>query len=284
MNDTEREAIVLNSAWEMIDGMVNWAMFEKTDNPNPSHLLFKTTQHAQLFAILLGDFLSEIKAFKGEPIPFDLAPAPSQARPSDLTFLFHLRQVCSKPQLGRNASSLSFAIEEFGKWLEQEFVATDVNLDTIDIVADIRVTRYRYIKMCGDIAKHNLARLATNVGHLRNLLSEAGHSVTEQQAYRAIERFFAWFHDDIFHYHSSQIAELLNNVRWAIFEYLTPEFLRSHHLSDKSTESFPIYSYRIPEAIVEPIAVEMYWNAMNRVRSKPYVHRFTIPDYMMTRY
>jgi hypothetical protein len=45
MNDTEREAIILNSAWEMIDGMVNWAMFVKTDRPDPSNLMFAALRH-----------------------------------------------------------------------------------------------------------------------------------------------------------------------------------------------------------------------------------------------
>lgn len=63
MNDTEREAIILNSAWEMIDDMVNWAMFEKTDKTELSNLWFPTCQHRQLFLILLADFLSLPRAF-----------------------------------------------------------------------------------------------------------------------------------------------------------------------------------------------------------------------------
>ncbi|MER8562452.1 hypothetical protein [Mesorhizobium sp. M0578] len=283
MNDTEREAIILNSAWEMIDGMVNWAMFVKTERADPSNLMFQTAGHARLFVILLGDFLSEIRAFKGEPTPLGLKPAPSNARPSDLTFLFHLRQVCTGPQLGADTAGLSAAVEAYATWLEEEFTATGVNLHSIDVVADLRITRYRYIKMCGDMAKHNLGRLATNVGHLRRLLEQAGHQVSEQQAYLAVDTFFEWFHQDIFVYHSSQIAELLNNIRWAIYEYLQSEFRRSFHVPT-STAEFPRYSYHVPSAITEPVAVAMYWDAMNRSRSQPYVQRFVIPDYMKQRY
>jgi hypothetical protein len=200
MNDIEREAIILNSAWRMIDGMVNWAMFVKNDRTEPTNLMFKTGQHQRLFIILLGDFLSEIRAFKNEPMPLGLNTAPSNARPSDLTFLFHLRQVCAAPKLGGDATGLSAATEAFTDWLEGDFIASSVNLHAIDIVADLRVARYRYIKMCGDIAKHNLARLATNVGHLRKLLEASGHAVSEQEAYLAIESFFEWFHDDKIHY------------------------------------------------------------------------------------
>ncbi len=284
MNEIERESIILNSAWEMIDGMVNWAMFVKNDRTEPTNLMFETSQHSQLFIILFGDFLSEVRAFKGDPVPLGLKTAPPNARPSDLTFIFHLRQVCADPKLGVDAIDLGEQIEAFADWLEGDFVAPGVNLHAINIVADLRVARYRYIKMCGDIAKHNLARLATNVRHLRKLLETDGHAVSEQDAYLAIENFFEWFHDDIFIYHSSQIAEFLNNIRWAIFEYLQPEFRRSWHLTENATPSFPMYSYHVPAEITEPVAQAMYWDVMNRARAKPWVHRFVVSDSLKRRY
>ncbi len=284
MNDFEREAIILNSAWEMINDMVNWAMFVKNDDTGPTNLMFETRQHSRLFVILLGDFLSEVRAFKGDPVPLGLKTVPSNARPSDRTFIFHLRQVCANPKLGVDATKLSAEIEAFSDWLESEFDAPGVNLHAINIVANLHVARYRYIKMCGDIAKHNLARLATNVGHLRKLLEAAGHAVSEQEAYLAVENFFEWFHDDIFIYHSSQIAELLNNIRWAIFDYLQPEFRRSWHLTEKATPSFPMYAYHVPAEITEPIARAMYWDVLNRVRSKPWMHRFVVSDSFKKRY
>lgn len=278
MNEFEREAITLNSAWGMIDEMANWAMFVKQDRTEPINLMFHTAQHAQLFIILLGDFLSEVRAFKGDPIPLGLTAPPSGARPTDLTFLYHLRQVCKYPKLGSDTSGLSAAIESFANWLETEFVARGVNLNEINVVADLRITRIRYLKMCGDIAKHNLARLATNVAHLRKLLDAAGHRVDEQHAYLAIDAFSRWFQQDIFVYHSSQIAEFLNNIRWAIFEYLLPEFQRSWHLTEQATPSFPIYAYHVPPELKEPIAEAMYWDLMNRVRAKPWMHRFIISE------
>lgn len=268
----------------MIDDMVNWAMFVKNDRTELTSAMFKTRQHSRLFIILLGDFLSEVRAFKGDPVPLGLKSVPANARPSDLTFIFHLRRVCADPKLGADATCLSAKIEAFADWLEGDFVAPGVNLQAIDVVADLRVARYRYIKMCGDIAKHNLARLATNVGHLRTLLEAAGHAVSEQEAYLAVGNFFVWFHDDIFNYHSSQIAEFLNNIRWAIFDYLQPEFRRSWHPTEKATPDFPMYGYRVPADITEPIAQAMYWDIMNRVRSKPWVHRFIVSDILKRRY
>ncbi|MBL8668194.1 MAG: hypothetical protein JNM48_12100 [Rhodospirillales bacterium] len=284
MNETERELIILNSAWDMINGMANWAIFVKTDRTEPTNLMFETRAHQRLFIILLSDFLSEVRAFKRKPAPLGLKAAPSNARPSDLTFIFHLRQVCANPNLGASTTGLSERIEAFADWLEGDFIAFGVNLHAIGVVANLRVARYRYIKMCGDIAKHNLARLATNVRHLRELLQVAGHTVSEQEAYLAVECFFKWFFDDIFIYHSSHIVEFLNNIRWEIFEYLQQEFHRSWHLTEKATPSFPWYAYDVPVEVTEPVARAMYWDLMNRVRAKPLMHRLTISEYFKQHY
>ncbi|MBA8904175.1 hypothetical protein [Phyllobacterium sp. P30BS-XVII] len=284
MNDIEREAIILEAAWAMIDDMVNWAMFVKTDKRETSNLMFLTHQHARLFIIILGDFLSEIKSFKGSSIPLGLTPAPPNTGPANLTFLYHLRQVCVSPKLGTEIGGLRAAVEVFASWLEGVFTAEKVNLGSIDVVVDITVPRYRYVKMCGDIAKHNLARLDTNVNHLRKLLDQAGQSIDEHDGYLAINDFFDWFFSDIFICHASQIAEFLNNIRWEIYNYLSHEFRRSWHLKEGATELFPMYGYKVPSEINDPIARAMYWNVMNRSRSEPYVHRFKIHDYAKTRY
>jgi hypothetical protein len=190
MNITERECIILNSAWAIIDDMVNWAMFVKHDRTVPTNMMFETSQHSRLFNILLGDFLSQLKPYGKAPIPLGLQAAPSNAPLSDLTFLFHLRQVCTQPKLGADTTELSQIVEAFATWLESDTIAKGVNLADIDVVADICVSRYRYIKICGDIAKHSLTRLAGNVNHIRKLLKNSGHDISEQEAYLAVEGFF----------------------------------------------------------------------------------------------
>jgi hypothetical protein len=73
-------------------------------------------------------------------------------------------------------------------------------------------------------------------------------------------------------------------MRWAIYDYLRPEFARSWHLTEKATELFPMYAYRYPENCREPVARAMYWDVMNRVRSRPYVHRFIVSDSFKQRF
>ncbi len=285
MNDVEREAIILNTAWEMIDGMVNWAVFMKIKDDKPYNLMFKSSTEARLFNILLGDFLSDVRAFKGKEIPLGLKPVPSGTSPSNLTFLFHIRQVCKNPQLGNDASQLLAAVEAMADWLEGEFIAEDVNLSTIGVVADLKISRFRYLKMCGDMAKHNLAKLETNVKHLRNLLAQAGCEVSEQGAYLAVGTFYEWFHSDIFMYHASHIAELLNDIRWAIYDYLQSEFLRSRcYVDEPEMPGILLPRFNVPKAIGEPLAAAMYWNIMNQSRRKPYVPRFKIAEQMKDLY
>jgi hypothetical protein len=70
----------------------------------------------------------------------------------------------------------------------------------------------------------------------------------------------------------------LNNIRWEIFDYLQAEFRRSWYLTENAPPDFPAYGCRIPVDIEEPVARAMYWGVMNRVRSKPWVHRFIVSD------
>ena len=284
MNDTELETIILNSAWDMIDGMVNWAVFEKTDRLELSNLWFPSGQHRQLFLILLADFISQVRGFSGRPVPLGLTEPPEKTSPANLTYLYHLRQVCANPVLGEDALPLSAAVEAFAAWLEREFTTEGVNLHGIGLVTDITVSRLEYIRICGDIAKHNLARLEANSGRLRKLIAKAGREITESQAYLAMETFNEWFADNIFVYHASHIAELLNNIRWEIYRYLQPEFRRSWHRSKEWTPDLEMYGFHVPPEIEEPIAHAMYWDVMNRSRSAPYVQQFVIPRYSKTEY
>jgi len=61
MNKIEQEAIILYSAWKMIDEMVNSAMFVINNCTEPTQLMFKSGQNSRLFIILLGDFLSQVR-------------------------------------------------------------------------------------------------------------------------------------------------------------------------------------------------------------------------------
>ena len=118
--------------------------------------------------------------------------------------------------------------------------------------------------------------------HIGKLLRESDRNIDIQTAYLAayfaIKNFFDWFFDDIFIYHSSQIAEFLNNVRWEIFNYLRPKSERSYCLAEDATPDFAAYRYNVPESISQPVAQAMCRAVMNRVRRKPWMPRFVIHE------
>lgn len=284
MNEIEQECVILNSVWQMIDEMVNWTIFARLDDIEQTSFMLESHIHARLFNILLADFLSDLRNFKGSPVPFGLSPAPPNARPSDLTYLFYMRQVCKSPRLGCHAAQLAACTESFGDWLEGEILAESVHLPGLNIQADLRVRRMRHIKICGDIAKHSLARLATNVGHIRKLLDASGNPVDEQDGYLIVNDFFEWFHTHIFMYQTNAIAEHLNNMRWAIYEYLRPEFGRSSHPRASPIPGLQAWGYNFPTNCEAPVARAMYWELMNRVRHEPIMDRIVVPSILKIRF
>ena len=273
MNDIEQESIILNSAWTMIDEMVNWTMFPRTDLTGSTVLQFNSREHARLFIILLTDFLSHVRDSKPDSTAHKLRTVPNDARGADRTFIFYLRQVCRTPQLGTDPSKLCLKVDQFADWLEESITSKGVNLPSISVVTDVTVKRLRYIKLCGKIAKHNLSRLDKTISGLRRLLEEAGHDLSVQEAYLATENFFEWFFHDIFISHSNQIIEFLNDIRWAMYIYLQHEYRRSWHSKGGFHGG---YGYHIPDAITDAVARTMYWDLMNRVRSKPFLDQFVV--------
>jgi hypothetical protein len=81
----------------------------------------------------------------------------------------------------------------------------------------------------------------------------------------------------LFNYHASTIAEFLNNIRWAIFKYVQPEFERSYEkIAPEPMYPEPMYRFRYPADITQPIARAMYWDLMNMARSSPFFLPFTV--------
>jgi hypothetical protein len=94
-----------------------------------------------------------------------------------------------------------------------------------------------------------------------------------------LPEFYEWFHRNIFDYHSSTVAEYMNNLRLGIFAYLQPEFDRAYH----EVETRPKYRFYIPSAITNPLTKEMYCELVNIVRARPFMPRFQVSQYAKMR-
>ena len=178
-------------------------------------------------------------------------------------------------------NSLSTYVDEFSTWLERAVVVEKVWLPSIDLEINLSIKRVEFIKICGNISKHNFSRLSGVAKELQIIFERNNATLDDDEALVIIDEFYEWFHDDIFSYHSSAIAEFLNNIRWGIYEYLQPE----HQRSIVATDGHPIkYRYTYPDKVRKKFAQTCYWGLMNEIRSRPYMEKFQVTKYLKMRY
>jgi hypothetical protein len=267
LTDIEEEVVFLKAIKEIIDSMVNFAMLTLHGSELDSTILFKTSMHQRFFNIVLVDFLS--RTDKKAPV-------------KQSSYLGALRAISAHPRfdVDNSVAALRDATCAFVNWLEQE-VTVDVWLPSIDTQASIQISRLNFLKMCGDISKHNFLRSVGVAEELQQMLVAGGASVELEDAMLALDDFYERFHTDILNYHSSTIAEFLNNIRWGIYEYLQPEFRRSIVWEESNPRK---YRYTYPVGIENHFAKQCYWDLMNEVLQPPYVRRFQVTKWLKLRY
>ncbi|HEX5268845.1 MAG TPA: hypothetical protein VFW33_00095, partial [Gemmataceae bacterium] len=219
------------------------------------------------FNIVLVDFLSRTDR---------------RASVSQTSYIGALKSICSSPSfdVGQSVLPLAQSTSTFSAWLDQE-VEVETWFPSIDTRTTLKITRVSFLKMCGDISKHNFLRSVGVASELKATLSRTGIVVSLDDALLALADFYERFHRDILNYHASTIAEFLNNIRWGIYEYLQPEFHRSIVWESRNP---PLYKYTYPPAVTARFARECYWELMNEVRCVPYVRRFQVAPALKLRY
>lgn len=267
MESIETEVIYLKAINESIDSMVNYEILQLSIRKGEGQASFRTAVHQRFFNIILVDFLSK--------------PADKFAGKRN-SCLDALTEICESPVFNRGNSvrSLRRAVRAFRKWVERE-IKVKAWLPSIELQTTIRIQRQQFIRICGDISKHNFSRLSRRVGDLKKILSSSGVEISDNDGLLMIEDFYERFHTDIFNYHGSRIVELLNEIRWGIHEYLQPEFKRSIVYEEASP---PMYRYTYPEGVNTEFAKNCYWGLMNEVRANPYVERFKTYSILKRRY
>jgi len=250
--------------------MVNYEMMSLQGDDPDSNILFHSRIHQCLFNILLVDFLSKTDTHRQAPI-------------EPTSYLSGLRDVTSNPSFNKNNSVnlLKESIREFKDWLDQT-VEVDIWLPSIDRKTTLELSRVKFLKMTGNISKHNYLRAIRVAEELQDILNKSDITIDIYESLLALDDFYERFHSDILNYHSSTIAEFLNNIRWGIHEYLQPEFQQS--IVYEGTEHPRKYHYTYPEKINEAFAKNCYWDLMNEVRSKPYVKKFKVTKWPKERY
>ena len=268
-NKIETEVIFLRAIKELIDNMVNYEVIKLIGDDPHSEIRFNSTTHKKYFNIILLDFLS---------------CSDKKVLGAQLSYLNALQEICKSPNFDKNNSikNLTTSTKKFTEWLEKEVVVNKIWLPSIDLEIDLSIKRIEFIKICGNISKHNFSRLSGVVRDLIEIFKRNKITLKDENALLILGEFYEWFHDDIFSYHSSAIAEFLNNLRWGIYEYLHYEYQQSIVYED--TDRPPKYRYTYPEKINNDFAKNCYWDLMNEAREKPYMKKFQVTRYLKMRY
>lgn len=283
-SEIEREAIVLSAVISMVDDMVNQGIFcslgEKRTDTN---LLPQTSGSLRQFGTFLRDFLSPVTGKGGSPLPFGLTKPLSGDSKVDHTTLYYLRRICQKPLIGTKTDQLSRLVEEFSDWLEAYAFVEEVWFGSIDIKMDLRIKRIDFIRMSGDIGKHNFLRLAGQANTLRRILGENKVEIDESDAYLALPDCWDWFHTHLLAYHASTIAEFLNNIRYAIRLYVAPVAAERYKVTG-NVDGLEIFTFERPDGIVNKFAWAQFFELMQGSLRQPNFPPFSVAQTMKMRF
>jgi hypothetical protein len=90
------------------------------------------------------------------------------------------------------------------------------------------VPRIEFLFILGNHVKHNLSRLTEVSRRVADILAGHGHQVQLEQVPLALDDFQEHLGEDYFAYYGSWLAELVNNVRWGIQDYVLPTFREAY--------------------------------------------------------
>lgn len=271
-NAEEKEVFALKASLWAINEMVNNALMTINYNDPDSSIMFQTSLDQRYFNIILLDFLNA-KIFGIEK-----------------TCVEALDVILSEPRFSSEVSFLSTTLKEFKDWLSADIMLEHDGetrtfwFPTINKDIALKIKREEFIKICGNISKHNPLGLDRQAKTIVGIFQRNNLEISLSEALLIMNEFYEQFHDDLLNYHSSTIAEFLNNLRWGIYEYIKPLYNRSVEFYWNDALKVRSYRYHYPETIINLYAREVFWDLMNDVRSEPYIKKFTVTRYLKMRY
>lgn len=282
--DMEREAIILNATLGMIDDMVNHSIFMPLGDKRYETNLLPTTQLALVqFSTLLRDFLSPVTNKGNQPMPFGLIKPPNGDDVTDHTTLFYLKQIGENPLIGTNIEPLNTIVLAFVNWLNDSAIVPNVWLPSISTKLDLKIKRVDFIRTSGDIGKHNFLRLQGQALRVQKVLAQNGVKVDLSEAYSALPDVWDWFHTHLLAFHASNIAEFLNNIRYAVRLYIDPIARASYRVID-TYDGIERHTFERPDEIVNSFAWEQYYGLLQSSLRQPNFPPFSVSRSFKTQF
>ena len=266
-NTAELETIGLCIALEAICDIVNHALLSISDiasSPGQVEVRFKSRVHQQIFLIRLLDFSKE----RGDKTLTGVTGS----------CLDVLKDACETRSFDSEGSIdlLVSARRVLDDWLSSK-TSLCLWLPTLNLEAQLNVARIDLLYIIGNHVKHNLSRLTRLSRNIVQILKNNGHDVPIEQIPLALDDFREHLQEDYFVYYGAWLAELLNNVRWGLQEYLLPTFNSSYTRDPVDPKA---YTYNFPDSVRNEVPRAWFWRLMNNIGTRPYLKRFSVPDYM----
>ena len=148
------EVINLKAIVDTIDLIINPEVVQV----NNRQAYFKTETHQKFFNIILLDFLS---------------PLDGNLSGQKMSCLEHLINICKNPNFNNQNSIclLKSTSTKFKSWLDKE-IKVDFWIPSIGKQCKVKLQRKEFIKICGNISKHNFARLTREGKNLQSIIKE----------------------------------------------------------------------------------------------------------------
>jgi len=259
----ELEAIGLCICLEAVDSIANHGLLtlrfrDTSPNPEEAEAVFQTHIHRDLFLIRLLDFVTgkgsqELTGVEG--------PCLSVLKAACATKCF---------DINGSVGELMSSVDALESWLNCKKAIT-IWLPTLDINAELTITRQEFLYISGNHSKHNLSHLTVVSKKVEKILKDHEYHVPYIQIPLVLDDFKAQLTENYFVYYSTWLSELLNNIRWGLQEYLNPIFTQSYKAG---LEASAFYSYEYPVYIQGEIPRQWFWRLMNNVRRPPNFKRF----------
>ncbi len=265
MRAIEQESIGLCICIDALNNIVNHSLVELREVkqfPGEYKVNFYDSVHRELFLLRVLDFVKEssdhgLTGVKG----------------SCLNVLEHAcKSACFNSE--NSIEHLKTAVNSLSEWLNYRSSMT-FWLPDLNINAKLNVSRLELLHISGNYSKHNLSRLTGVSKSIHKMLGDNGYEVSLESIPFAIDYFCEHLNDNYFIYYFSWLTELLNNIRWAIYDYLYPAFLE---FGIKKSEYH--FTYSFPKEIDNETKEKWFWGMMNGVLQKPYLKRFEAAHYL----
>jgi hypothetical protein len=187
-----------------------------------------------------------------------------------------LYEIVKCPQLNNSYQMIDFinALDELKKWYEDEAIIKSW-FPTINLSIDLSIKRSDIVSICGNMTKHSISHLSYMTSVLKNIMIKNEVELGNTEPELLLKEFYSIFNDDVLLYYSSNIAEMLNNIRWNIHHYLLPVY-KSFIRYDENVDGK--YFYTFPDNIQTVYAKNIFWDLMNKTRSGPIICKFEVQE------